>query len=224
VLLLELIAAMLLAARAHAAPSILFLVDQSGDMASTCVGGSACFDTVRNALDPVLSGFQGQARFGLALFTGDGGAMCPALSTVPFALNNRTSILNMMISSSPDGEKPLADAINASVSMFANTASPRAIIAVFRGDPDTCVQPDPNTGFSPAIAAATNAFNHGIQVIVVSVNGSSPAFLQNLANAGAGLPLGGPTNAQYYVAPDPAQMNSVFGITVANLVLSSSRP
>jgi len=207
------------ASSARAAATIVFLLDQSGSMSSSC-GPASCYTQMTSTLGATLGVYESQANIGAALFTGDGAASCPALSTVPPAPNNRPAITNLLNSSSPEGEKPLADAIYAAIPLFANTASPRALIAVFRGDPDTCAQPTPNAGFPQAIAAASNAFSYGIPVIVVSLDGSSPSSLQALANAGAGLPVGGPTNAPYYVAVLAPQMNIAFNTAVAGVLAS----
>src|SRR5258707_665443 len=64
----------------------------------------------------------------------------------------------------------------------------KIIVLATDGEPDTCEEPNPQNGGPAAIAAASTAFSAGIHTYVLSVGGDVRSA-QQMANAGAGLPV-----------------------------------
>jgi hypothetical protein len=86
------------------------------------------------------------------------------------------------------------------------------------GEPDTCAQPNPQEGQPQAIAAAKRAFDAGIRVYVVSVgNDVGAQHLQDMANAGSGVPVGGQENTDYFVALNPQELVDAFGTIIGGV-------
>lgn len=196
---------------AQAAPNVVFLVDQGGGMSSSC-GAQTCWDAVRSAVQSTITTYSAQAEFGAAIFGGDGGATCPILSSVAPAPGSGAAVNALLAGATPEfSEKPLGDAIAAAAPLVGGGGAPRTLIVVFRGVPDTCAQPTPNQGETAAIAAAQAANVQGIRVVVVGIGTLAPSsFLQDLANAGAGLPIGGAQNAAFYVVANASELTAAF--------------
>ncbi len=94
----------------------------------------------------------------------------------------------------------------------------KVIVLGTDGEPDTCAEPNPQNGQDESIAAAQRAFDAGIRVYVVSVGDDvGEAHLQDMANAGAGLPVGGTDNAEYFVALNPQELVDAFGTIVGGV-------
>lgn len=203
------------AAASQAAPSVVFLIDQGGGMTSSC-GTLTCWNAVRTAVQSTLTTYSAQADFGAAIFGGDGGATCPILSSVVPAPGAGAAVNALLAGTTPEfSEKPLGDSITAAATLSAGGGAPRTLIAVFRGVPDTCAQPSPNQGEAAAIAAAQAAHAQGVRVVVVAIGTLAPAgFLQDLANAGAGLPVGGDQNAAYFTAANASELTQAFAAGV----------
>lgn len=203
------------AGSAKASPSVLFLVDQGGGMANSC-GAQDCWSALQSALEATIPAYASSVDFGLALFGSDGTPSCPQTLSIAPAPGTTAAIVDLMAGSAPEySEKPLADAITSTVPLLTTAGGPRALIAIFRGVPDTCAQPSPNQGEAAAIASAQAAFALGVRTKVVSIGTIAPAaFLQNLANAGAGLPIGGATNASFFVVGNAAEMADALALAI----------
>ena len=197
-------------------PSVALLLDQSSSMTSD-FGTTSRYQAMRQALtDPqtgVVTLLQDRVIFGASLYTShDGGQTCPLLTSVPRQLGNRDLIDALLASNAPDDDTPTGESIEKVIADFQASpppaGSPPIILVATDGIPDTCAQPDPNMGEAVAIAAAQHAHAAGIDVYVLGVGDDVGApHLQDMANAGVGLPVGGTTNAPYYVANDPAELS-----------------
>jgi len=197
-------------------PSIALLLDQSGSMTST-FGTTTRYDAMHQALtDPqtgVVTLLQDKVIFGANLYTShNGGPTCPILTSVPRQLDNRDLIDALLASNAPDDDTPTGEAIEKIVADFQAdpppSGSPPIILLATDGLPDTCAIPDPQTGQSVAIAAAQDAHAAGIDLYILGVgNDVGAPHLQDMANAGVGLAVGGTTNAPYFVANDPAELS-----------------
>ncbi|HEY3358390.1 MAG TPA: vWA domain-containing protein [Polyangia bacterium] len=206
-------------------PRVVILIDQSGSMTSDFNGRSR-WQAVKVALtDPttgVVPALQSQVIFGATLYTSHngtaGGGTCPILTVVDPALDNATAIRDLLATHDPDTDTPTGESIDAVVAAFAATPpnpdgheGPRIIILATDGEPDTCAVPNPQTGQARAIQGAQNAFNAGIRMFMLSVgNEVGAAHMQDMANAGVGLAVGGTANAPYYVANDTAGLITAF--------------
>ena len=203
-------------------PTLVLLIDQSGSM-TTDFGSMSRWQAVRYALtdptDGVLPALESSVYFGATLYTshsGSAGGTCPILDDVPPALNNRAAIAGLLNANQPDGDTPTGESITAVAAAL--LALPpradegmRAIVLATDGEPDTCAVPNPQEGQPEAVAAAQAAYAAGIHLYILSVGSDVGAdHLQDMANAGVGLPVGGGTDAPYYVASDPADMTAAF--------------
>ena len=199
-------------------PTVILLIDQSGSMTAG-FDGTNRWNAVRDALiDPttgVIATLQDTVRFGLALYTsngGDAGGECPIITDVIPVVGNLAAITDVYEDESPSGDTPTGDSVDAVVAALADDMEegPKIIVLATDGEPDTCEIPNPQTGQVEAITAVENAFTADIQTFVISVgNDVSETHLQNLANAGVGWVPGDP-NAQFYVPSDQDAMVAAF--------------
>ncbi len=199
-------------------PTVILLIDQSGSM-NNGFDGTNRWDAVRTALiDPdtgVIAALQDSVRFGLALYTsngGDAGGECPTIAEVEPVVGGLGAITDVYEDESPTGDTPTGDSIDVVVASLADdmTDGPKIIVLATDGEPDTCEIPNPQTGQVEAITAVENAFTEDVQTFVISVgNDVSEGHLQDLANAGVGVMPGDP-DAPFYVPSDQAAMVAAF--------------
>ncbi len=200
-------------------PTVLIVVDQSGSM-ENAFGSTDRWNAVRNSLLASPGGLIDELdeiiRFGLALYTSNGGAPpCPLVAYVDPDLYNYGAINAVYSTAEPIGDTPTGESIE-TVSDFLvalGWEGPAALILATDGEPDTCANPSPDTeaereaARAVTIAAVERAFGLGIQTYVISVGeGSvSASHLQDIANAGLGLTPADP-DAPYWVAGDDAAL------------------
>jgi hypothetical protein len=209
-------------------PTVILLIDQSGSM-DRPFGDSDRWNTLHTALvDPttgIIANLENDVRFGLALYTshnGNQGGECPILTEVPIALGNYAAITAVYDNAGPDGDTPTGESIAAVTTQLVAFSEPgqKVIVLATDGEPDTCDEPNPQNGQPESIQAAQDAFQQGVFTFVISVGqDTSLAHLQDVANAGQGLAIGGSQNATYYVANDQAQLEAAFD-TIINGVRS----
>lgn len=211
-------------------PTVMLLIDQSGSMDQD-FGRLQRWSAVDTALtDPgtgVLPALESEVEFGAALYTSHngslGGEACPLLQTVGPALGNAGAIGRLLADNGPDGDTPTGEAITAVVAELTATppapgAGPRIIVLATDGEPDTCEVPNPQEGQDEAVQAAIDAYTAGVRTFILSVgSGVGAAHLQDMANAGAGLPVGGGTDAPYYVANNPEELTDAFRTIVGGV-------
>jgi hypothetical protein len=198
-------------------PTVILLIDQSGSMTEQFGGGNrwdVLYDTLMDANTGIVKQLENQVRFGLALYTGDGGGNCPQLSQVSIALGNHAAIDAVYGPAGPQGETPTGDSIDAILPalLAINEPGQKAIVLATDGEPDTCEQPNPQNGQAEAIAAAQAAFAADVALYIIAVGADvSEAHQQDMANAGLGLPLDGSMgDAPYYPANDQSALQSAF--------------
>ncbi len=199
-------------------PTVILLIDQSGSMTNS-FDGMERWDAVRDALidpvDGVIAALEDDVRFGLALYTsngGDAGGECPVLAEEAPLVGNLAAITAIYEGEEPSGDTPTGDSIDAVVASLADDMAegPKIIVLATDGEPDTCEVPNPQEGQVEAVTAAENAFTEGISTFVISVgNDVSEAHLQDMANAGIGWVPGDP-DAPFYVPSDQAAMLAAF--------------
>jgi hypothetical protein len=199
-------------------PTVLLLIDQSLSMADA-FGDGTRWSVVRDALlDPakgLVRALDGEVRFGLALYTSlDGstkGGQCPLLVEVDCAVGNADAIAAAYAAAEPIDDTPTGESLVAVTQKLValNEPGPKYVVLATDGAPDTCEIPDGQTKGDKAdakaksVAAAQDAFAKGIRTAVIAIgDGIGTDHLQDLANAGAGLPVGGAATAPYYLALD----------------------
>lgn len=201
-------------------PTVQLLVDRSGSMnqgfGNTDRWG-AVYRTLMDDTTGIVARLQGEVRFGLTTYTAQNDVQpCPNLTNVAPTLTNFDAIDSMYRGLDPIEDTPTAPSIDATRDLLAGVADPgpKIIVLATDGEPDTCEVPDPDgqpAARAASVAAAQAAHAAGIDVYVISVGGDiSEAHLQDVANAGVGLAVGGADNAPYYRALDAAQLVSAF--------------
>jgi hypothetical protein len=159
---------------------------------------------------------------------------CPVLLSTDFGLNNREAIDARYVeagttpTSDFKWDTPTGDAVVAATRALLDyqpdPPGPKYILLVTDGNPDTCVQGppfDPNCGSDQSIKAVQDAYAQGIGTFVIGIGevlggdgntGCQPQwgrcntdFLQDVANAGAGLPVQAPPPEYVYQACAAAQ-------------------
>lgn len=209
-------------------PTVMLLIDQSGSMTAAFGNGdrwNVLYDTLMNANTGIVKTLQNDVRFGLALYTSNGGnagGTCPMLTKVPLAFANYSAIDIVYKPQLPQGDTPTGESISAVTKDLVayNEMGPKFIVLATDGEPDTCAVPNPQQGQPESIKAAQDAYAAGVKTFVISVGSEvSDGHLQDVANAGAGLPIGGADKATFYKALDPQALVMAFD-TIINGVRS----
>jgi hypothetical protein len=200
-------------------PTVVLLIDQSGSMTASYPGGNrwdVLYDALMDEQTGVVKALEGDVRFGLALYTshdGSAGGTCPALTEVEIALDNHAAIDAIYGAASPEDETPTGESlaqVTEALEAF-DEPGPKIVILATDGEPDTCAQPNPQNGQAVAIAAAEDAYARGIQTYILAVGNEVGAdHLQDMANAGAGLPVGGDDDAAFYQPQTQAELVDAF--------------
>jgi hypothetical protein len=206
-------------------PSIELLIDRSGSMAMSDISPTRyqAIETGLTGAQGVVTTDQATVYFGAAMFSGD---QDPCLSlagfTVPRALNNASAINTLLTAptSQPSGSTPTADAVKAVTADFAANpppmGSPPVILLSTDGEPNSC---DGGNDNGASVAATKAAYAAGIRLFILGLAlPDSTQFLQDMANAGAGVTAGMP-NAPYFAADNPTQLATALS-AIINGVLS----
>jgi hypothetical protein len=85
--------------------------------------------------------------------------------------------------------------------------SPPVIVLATDGLPNDCSTGQDTSAQS--VVSAKNAYAAGVRLFIIGIAGVADQFLQDMANAGAGVQSGQP-NAPYYTSNSPAQMTAAF--------------
>jgi hypothetical protein len=200
-------------------PDVLLLLDQSGSMTAGFGGTDrwhAMYQTLMDPVTGVVKTLESEVRFGLALYTSTGGSaggVCPILTQVPIALDNFAAIDAVFAPAVPRQDTPTGesiDAVTAELTALPPPMGPRIIVLATDGLPDSCA--DPNAlATAQSVASAQAAWTAGFPLYVISVGDDvQGGHFQDMANAGAGLPIGGATNAPYYRALQPSDLVTAF--------------
>lgn len=202
-------------------PSVHLVIDGSGSMGTLLPNtNTSRYQAMRDALvgtNGVVGQLQSKAYFAASLYTSD--SPCPRLyNTNTRALNNFTQVKNLIDGRAPAGNTPTPAAIDQTVQYFAaNPApmgSPPIIVLATDGLPNSCNGDDSQT---QSVTSTKNAYNAGIRTFVLGIAGVNDTFLQNMANAGQGVQQG-QTNAKYYTANSPADLQTAFQQIIGGVV------
>jgi hypothetical protein len=195
----------------------LQLVVEQSDAMQIMFDGAARWNAVEDALvgpgDGAVTQHQSTTRFGLTTYHGLQ-AGCPSLESVSPQLDAVDEISAVFTAEAPSGANPVANTIDAVVDdLVADPWVGDKTIVLFTGDePSTCMLPNPMNAIDFAITrdaaetAVVAAFDAGFPTLVVSIDDDiDPAFLQILANAGAGHQAGDP-DATFFVVHDDQEL------------------
>jgi hypothetical protein len=202
-------------------PTVLLLVDTSSSMFEQ---RAKLWDPLFNALmDPtngVIAKLQGKVRFGFTSYKSitrpAGTTTCPVLESTDLKINNFDTIkakyteVGMTPTSDYKWETPTGSSVAAVAKTLAefqpDPPGPKFILLVTDGDPDTCAVRDPQCGQDDSIKAVQDAYAAGIGTFVIGIGDILTSsdqnmrvgvrHLQDVANAGAGLPVA-PNSLEY---------------------------
>ncbi len=220
-------------------PYVELLLDRSGSMTGTDISPTryGALHTALTGSGGAVTASQGDVYFGAALFAGDESPCPPSANldgmSVPRALNN-ASVIDALISNNPPngGSTPTADWITAVHNDFTAHPVPMGaapiILLATDGEPNSCSNGNDN---GQSVLAAKAAYAAGIRLFIVGLQPAggtplNPQFLQDMANAGAGVQTGQP-NAPFYTSESPSQMTTAFqqiigGVLSCDLQLSGT--
>lgn len=174
-------------------PTVLVLVDRSSSMFNGDPA-SSYWETLKNAVLPVIEELQGDVRFGFAAYTGQNGGTCPDLSDLGTLSENNyeaiASYYNGLAAPQYKGETPTADAINEAKEILLADPSPgdRFILLVTDGDPDFCDDVNKLCGADALIATLQMAAAEGVRTLVFGIDNPdiTPEWFDYYAQAGWG--------------------------------------
>ena len=185
-------------------PSVELLLDRSGSMKMTDIAPTryGALHTALTGTAGAVTSTQGSVYFGAALFSG-AETPCPPTAnldgfSVPRALNNATAIDALITANPPNGSTPTAVWVTAVAADFAAnpppSGSPPIILLATDGQPNGCGTNTNDNGAS--VTAAQAAYTGGVRLFIIGLAGIAPQFLQDMANAGVGMPVGQPPVAR----------------------------
>ncbi|HEV8547769.1 MAG TPA: vWA domain-containing protein [Polyangiaceae bacterium] len=214
-------------------PTVVVLVDQSASMNQRFDGGTrwtVLRDALLNRETGVIKELENDVRFGIALYSSENGygrnyqRTCPllkGLDEVPIGFGNFTAIDSLYAAASPIDDTPTAESLAAVTDKLAalDVDGPKAIVLATDGEPDTCDDPDAHDAATNQLSVDTakSTYAAGIHTYLVSVGTEiAEQHLQAMANAGAGVPDGGP-NAPFFRATDQAGLKSALSSIVSDV-------
>lgn len=213
-----------LIAPVRATPTVLWAVEGSSSMFKSSKGWELVDRALMHPDDGVIAKYQHTIRFGFSVYEGRSEASfgsvgaCTEIGSVGAALNNHGAIdffasgLDERLGSDGSRSAPTGEAFERfSEDLSALAVDPRYVILVIASDPNTCDVTDIQCGQDDAIAAVQAGYANGIRTLVVgtgqslracddSVRRCGRSHLEDLANAGLGLPVQAPPPA-YWTLP-----------------------
>jgi hypothetical protein len=209
-------------------PNVILVIDRSGSMNLDFDGGRSRWDVLDESLygmpDGLVFDLAAIVRFGVVMYSEDpdfGG--CPDLSREPARIANYTALAAQYDASTPGGNTPTGQAIEAVLTDIASLApvrtDPTVIVLATDGEPATCEDgTDIVSGRARTVSAVTTAFDMDIQTFVVSV-GTEIAMehLQDVANAGVGRSASDP-DAPFWVATSADGLHDALSAIVSGVV------
>lgn len=207
-------------------PTVQLLVDRSGSMDQS-FGNTNRWAAVRQALtgpQGVVTTLQDRVYFGGSTYSHrQGSGACPTVVSTPTRVLNNRGPIDTLLSAALLVDTPTGESINRVVADFAASPpmmnSTPVILLATDGLPDTCANPDESPQAQQvSVQAAQAAFTAGIRTYVLSVGNQVGApHLQQMANAGAGLPPATGT-ATFYTANNPAELSAALAQIISGII------
>lgn len=203
-------------------PTVMLVVDRSGSMRADYGGPSrwdALYTTLMDPTAGIVTRLADEVRFGLLLYSGHDGdpdGPCPILHEVAPAQGNVSAIDGVYGGIDPGEGTPTGAAVAAATPMIdaISEPGPKLFILATDGLPDTCGAPSEDSSAQArgrVLSAVGAAHDKAITTYVIGVGPDiSSEHLQEVANAGRGMPPGGPGAATYYRALDAAALVDAF--------------
>jgi len=146
----------------------------------------------------VVPAFEDRVRFGMHLYTGEGvftrDYVCPALRSVGASAGNSDALATLFRNNRPveDSNTPTAQAVDAVVDQTRPSPDgPTLFVLATDGFPDRCEAPATRDERARrlSVAAVQRAYEAGFETFVLSLADFGQKHVQDLANAGQGLPV-----------------------------------
>ena len=194
-------------------PNVFFVIDQSGSMTMAFTGSASRWQAIEDSLigtpDGVVTKLQHDVRFGAEMYMDDPDiAGCPDTDQTPAIIDDFVGIGNLYSRNSPGGNTPTGEAIDRVLKSLdtdlpSHATDPNVFVLATDGEPATCADgTDVPGGRALVVDRVTAAYGMGIKTYVISVGvGIALTHLQQVANAGVGVPAGWP-DAPYWIATD----------------------
>jgi hypothetical protein len=186
-------------------PTVFVLVDRSDSMfvpdSKTQV---VSWEPLKTGVLAVVKDLEAKVRFGFGAVTGQQGGMCPIFESIAPALNNAAAISNVYPAGrvpGATGETPIIQVLPLvkDLLMQPGNDGDKYVLFVTDGEPDFCDNGDSKCPMDAVVGGVQTLAAAGIKTFVFGIGSSiiaeSGAFLQALANAGAGLPTATPFGA-----------------------------
>ena len=229
----------------EAVPTVQLVVDTSGSM---FVQPQPAWDPLFKALmdqTGVVATLQSKVRFGFTSYTSpESLASCPVLVSTDGdpKLSNfepiKAKYTSVGVNPDPNGNTPTGPTIVAvTKSLLAfkpDPPGPKFILLVTDGDPDTCTVANPNCGQDESIKAIQDAYAAGIGTFVIGIGDitndskcdatmrTCKLHLQDIANAGVGLPVA--PNTQNYMYSNCIAKNGLTASYAATVAEGGTAP
>lgn len=177
-------------------PTVFVLVDRSGTVFANDTTG--IFFTLRTAVLEVVQRLQAEVRFGLGVFVGEAGKMCPIFDQVPAALNNHTALAalyNRLGRPQFKAETPAVHVLPmVKRSLMADTApGDKYILFVTDSETDYCGDGNQLCPIDSVTYLLQDLYASGIGTFVLGLPSDASSYstgaLRAFANAGAGFPV-----------------------------------
>lgn len=215
-------------------PTVLLLVDNSSSMFEPRDKlWDPLYNVLMKPGTGIVASLQDKVRFGFTSYRGSSTVndpACPNLFEVDYKLGNFEPIDTVYKARGAEymqglkWETPTGAAIKKAAEKLlayqADPPGPKYILLVTDGNPNTCGALDPQCGSDESIKAVQDAKAMGIGTFAVGIGDiiagnvgcetawgrCGPLHLQDLANAGQGLPVAAPPDQLKYQACTPTQM------------------
>ena len=215
-------------------PTVLLLVDNSSSMFEPADKlWNPLYNVLMTKGTGIVDSLDEKVRFGFTSYRGSSmpnDPACPNLFEVDYKLGNFDAIDTLYKKQTAEytqgtkWETPTGAAIKKAAEKLlaykADPPGPKYILLVTDGNPNTCVALDPQCGSDESIKAVQDAKAMGIGTFAVGIGDviaanvgcqpewgrCGPLHLQDLANAGQGLPVAAPPDQLKYQACTPTQM------------------
>lgn len=203
-------------------PTVMLVVDRSGSMRSDYGGPTrwrALYTTLMDPTSGIVTSLADDVRFGLLLYSGHDGdpdGPCPTLHDVAPAAGNVAAIDAVYDDMAPGEGTPTGAAVAAATPLIQSVTEPgpKLFILATDGLPDTCGAPSDDSSAqakNSVLSAVAAAHDDDVTTYVIGVGPDiSSEHLQEVANAGRGMPADGPDSAAYYRALDAAALVDAF--------------
>jgi Ca-activated chloride channel family protein len=191
---------------------VVIALDRSGSMGDPAGGGQSKWQAATAAVNQLIADYGDNIRFGLALYSDDGGDSCTAGSvSVDPAAGTGPAISSALAGTSPSGKTPIGSTLAAlaAYSGLEDTGRANYVLLLTDGE-ETC------GGDGVASVTALRNKSTSVQTFVVGFgDGVDASALDAMATA-AGTSSGGATD--YYQANDANALRAAFDNIAADVL------